>query len=86
MRMVQGLITVWSAALPNLIADQPVVPEYYDQYVRPRYLARQLEVLFSGTTYRTWQKDGFAEVARRMATDSPSGDIAARVVMGCIKR
>ncbi|TGW06913.1 lipid-A-disaccharide synthase, partial [Mesorhizobium sp. M2D.F.Ca.ET.145.01.1.1] len=85
MRMVQGLVTVWSAALPNLIADQIVVPEHYNQYVRPRYLARQLEALFSDTGYRAWQKDGFAEVARRMATDRPSGDIAAEVVMGCIK-
>lgn len=85
MRMVQGLVTVWSAALPNLIADQAIVPEHYNQYVRPRYLARQLEALFSDTAYRTWQKDGFAEVARRMATDKPSGDIAAEVVLRHIK-
>jgi len=85
MLMVQSLITVWSAALPNLIADRPVVPESYNQYVRPRYLARQLEALFSDTAYRTWQKDGFAEVARRMATDRPSGDIAADVVLRHIK-
>jgi len=86
MLMVQSLITVWSAALPNLIADRPVVPESYNQYVRPRYLARQLEALFSDTAYRTWQKDGFAEVARRMATDRPSGDIAAEVVMRYVVR
>ncbi len=85
MRMVQGLVTVWSAALPNLIADQAIVPEHYNQYVRPRYLARQLEALFSDTAYRTWQKDGFAEVARRVATDKPSGDIAADVVLRHIK-
>jgi len=85
MLMVQSLITVWSAALPNLIADRPVVPESYNQYVRPRYLARQLEALFSDTAYRTWQKDGFAEVARRMATDRPSGDIAADVVLRHVK-
>ncbi|MER9302286.1 lipid-A-disaccharide synthase [Mesorhizobium sp. M0293] len=86
MRMAQALITVWSAALPNLIADRTVVPEHYNQYVRPQYLARQLEALFSDTPYRSWQKDGFAEVARRMATDRPSGDIAAQVVMRYIKR
>ncbi|MDX8524899.1 lipid-A-disaccharide synthase [Mesorhizobium sp. MSK_1335] len=86
MRMVQGLITVWSAALPNLIADQTIVPEHYNQYVRPRYLARQLEGLFSDTAYRAWQKDGFAEVARRMTTGRSSGDIAAEVVMGYIKK
>jgi lipid-A-disaccharide synthase len=85
MRMVQGLVTVWSASLPNLIADQAIVPEHYNQYVRPRYLARQLEALFSDTAYRTWQKDGFAEVARRMATDKPSGDIAAEVVLRHVK-
>jgi lipid-A-disaccharide synthase len=85
MRMVQGLVTVWSAALPNLIADQPVVPEHYNQYVRPHYLARQLEALVSDTSYRAWQKDGFAEIARRMATDKPSGEIGARVVMGYVK-
>ncbi|UCI05612.1 lipid-A-disaccharide synthase [Mesorhizobium sp. B1-1-8] len=86
MRLVQGLVTVWSAALPNLIADQTIVPEHYNQYVRPHYLARQLEGLFSATAYRAWQKDGFAEVARRMATERPSGEIAAEVVMGCVRR
>lgn len=85
MRMAQRLITVWSASLPNLIADRPIVPESYNEYVRPHYLARQLEALFSDTPYRAWQKDGFAEVARRMAVDRPSGDIAAGVVMRCIK-
>lgn len=86
MRMVQGLVTVWSAALPNLIADKTIVPEHYNQYVRPRYLARQLEGLFSDTAYRAWQKDGFAEVTRRMATDKPSGEIAAGVVLRHIKK
>jgi lipid-A-disaccharide synthase len=81
MRMAQGLITVWSASLPNLIADKPVVPEHYNQYVRPQYLARQLEALWSDTPYRHWQKAGFAEVASRMATDRPSGEIAARTVI-----
>lgn len=86
MRMVQGLVTVWSAALPNLIADQAIVPEHYNQYVRPRYLARQLEALFSDTAYRAWQKAGFAEIAKRMATERPSGEIAAEVVMGSVRK
>ncbi|MER8541825.1 lipid-A-disaccharide synthase [Mesorhizobium sp. M1334] len=85
MRMAQPLIKVWSAALPNLIADRPVVPEHYNQYVRPHYLARQLEALFSDTAYRTWQKQGFADIAGRMATAKPSGEIAAEVVMGMVR-
>ncbi|MDX8434311.1 lipid-A-disaccharide synthase [Mesorhizobium abyssinicae] len=79
------LISVWSALLPNLISDRTLVPEFYDQYVLPENLARQLETLFSDTGMRAWQKDGFAEIARRMATDRPSGDIAAEVVLRHIK-
>ncbi|TIT25189.1 MAG: lipid-A-disaccharide synthase [Mesorhizobium sp.] len=86
MRMAQPLIKVWSAALPNLIADRPVVPEHYNQYVRPHYLARQLEALFFDTAYRAWQKDGFADIAGHMATAKPSGEIAAGVVMGMVRK
>ena len=41
--LVQHAITVWSALLPNLIADRPVAPEFYDRYVRPGMLARHIE-------------------------------------------
>lgn len=85
MRMAQRLITVWSASLPNLIADRPVVVEAYNEYVRPEWLARQLEGLFADTGLRRWQKDGFAEIAQRLATDRPSGDLAAGVVLKHIR-
>ena len=84
-RMAEKLITVWSAALPNLIADRPVVGEFYDQFVRPAYLARYLEALFSDTGLRDWQLAGFDEVRRRMATDRPAGEIAAAAVMEVTK-
>jgi lipid-A-disaccharide synthase len=80
-RTVQSMITVWSALLPNLIADRAIVPEFYDRYVRPENLARHLEALFADTGFRAWQKDGFAEVARRMQTLRPSGEIAAEAVL-----
>ncbi|MDX8504306.1 lipid-A-disaccharide synthase [Mesorhizobium captivum] len=80
------LVTTWSALLPNLISDRTLVPEFYNQYVRPENLARQLEALFADTGMRAWQKAGFAEIARRMATEKPAGEIAVEVVMGCIKR
>ena len=83
-RMLKSLVTVWSALLPNLIADRPVAPEFYDGYVRPETLARTLEALFHDTALRAWQKDGFAEVSRRMATSRPSGEIAAEVVLSHI--
>ena len=80
------LVTTWSALLPNLISDRALVPEFYNQYVRPENLARQLEALFADTGMRAWQKAGFAEIARRMVTERPSGEIAAEVVMGCIRK
>ncbi|WP_269929489.1 lipid-A-disaccharide synthase [Aminobacter sp. HY435] len=86
MRLAQRLITVWSAALPNLIADQPVVIEAYNEYVRPEWIARHLEGLFADTGLRRWQKDGFAEIARRMATERPSGDLAAEAVLRHVGR
>ncbi|BCG94542.1 lipid-A-disaccharide synthase [Mesorhizobium sp. 131-2-1] len=79
------LISVWSALLPNLISDRALVPEFYNRYVVPENLARQLETLFADTGVRAWQKDGFAEIARRMVTGRPSGDIAAEVVLRHIK-
>ncbi|TIO79232.1 MAG: lipid-A-disaccharide synthase [Mesorhizobium sp.] len=85
-QLLQHLVTTWSALLPNLIADRALVPEFYDQYVRPENLARQLEALFADTGMRAWQKAGFAEISRRMATERPSGEIAAEVVMGCIRK
>ncbi|PLP58792.1 lipid-A-disaccharide synthase [Mesorhizobium loti] len=80
-RLLQKLITAWSALLPNLIADRALVTEFYDIYVRPQNLARQIEALWSDSGLRTWQKDGFGEVRRRMATDRPAGELAAEVVL-----
>lgn len=85
-KLLQKLITTWSALLPNLIADRALVTEFYDIYVRPQNLARQVEALWSDSGLRAWQKDGFAEVRRRMATDRPAGEIAAEVVMAEIDR
>ncbi|ANN59224.1 lipid-A-disaccharide synthase [Mesorhizobium sp. SEMIA 3007] len=80
------LVSVWSALLPNLISDRALIPEFYNEYVKPNNLARQLEALFADSGMRAWQKDGFAEIALRMATDKPSGEIAAGVVLRHIKK
>lgn len=80
------LLSVWSALLPNLIADRALVPEFYNEYVKPNNLARQLEALWADSGMRAWQKSGFAEIRRRMATDKPSGEIAAQVLMRYVKR
>lgn len=85
-RLATGLITVWSAALPNLIADKPLVAEFYDQFVRPKTIARYLEALLDDTELRRWQMQGYAEVRESMRTDRPSGEIAAEAVLEVISR
>jgi lipid-A-disaccharide synthase len=75
------LLTTWSGSLPNLIADRPIVPEFYNKVVRPNLLARWLEALLADTELRRWQLAGFDEVRRRLATERPSGEIAAEVVL-----
>ena len=77
-------ITVWSASLPNLIADWPVVPEAYNDFVRPPYLARLIERLWADTPVRAAQIDGLGQVAARMATERPAGDLAAAAVLDLI--
>lgn len=86
MRAASRLVTVWSALLPNLIADRPVVPEFYDAYVRPQNLARHLEALFCDSGLRAWQKAGFAEIRRRMQTPRPAGELAAEAVLETMRQ
>ncbi|WP_011580732.1 MULTISPECIES: lipid-A-disaccharide synthase [Chelativorans] len=75
------LVKVWSASLPNLIAGWPVVPEFFNEFVRPAYLARLLPKLWQDTPTRRAQREGFAEVAEAVAGPKPSGEIAAEVVL-----
>jgi lipid-A-disaccharide synthase len=83
-RVALRLVTIWSASLPNLIADRYVVPEYYQEFMRPGHMARMIESLFDDTSNRRWQLEGFAEVRRRLSTERPAGELAADVVIDLI--
>jgi lipid-A-disaccharide synthase len=86
MRLFLGLITTWSASLPNLIADRVLVPEYYDISIRPGQLARQIEQLMTtDSDARRLQLNGFADVKKRMATKRRPGVAAADVVLDYIR-
>lgn len=74
-------ITIWSASLPNLIADWPVIPEFYNEFVRPAYLARLIEHLWADTPARAAQLDGFRQIAERVTTKRPSGELAAVAIL-----
>ncbi len=80
-KLAAPFVTTWSASLPNLIADQLVVPEYYDRFVRPGGLARTIEGLWSDGPPRAAQLYGFERIRKALATDRPAGDLAADIVL-----
>jgi lipid-A-disaccharide synthase len=71
----------WTASLPNLIADEPVVPEQYNDQIRPANMARQVERLLSQGPARDAQLAGFTKLRENMQTDVAPGEKAAEIVM-----
>ncbi len=85
MRLARSMIKIWTASLPNLIADQVVVPEYIDEMIRPGLIARQIEALARPGAAREAQLHGFELVRERIATERPSGELAAERVLSLIQ-
>lgn len=83
-RLMANRIKVWSAALPNLVADRPVIPEHINDLVRPGYLVRWAESLSADTPQRQAMLAGFAEVWDRLSTSAPPGEAAARLVLALL--
>ncbi|UXN04584.1 MULTISPECIES: lipid-A-disaccharide synthase [unclassified Bartonella] len=78
-------ITIWSAALPNIIADEPIVPEYFNEYIKVGMLARQVERHMHDGPAQNAQLLGFKKIYNIMKTEQPSGEIAANVIMNFLK-
>ncbi|WP_310299127.1 lipid-A-disaccharide synthase [Rhizobium sp. BE258] len=81
MKLLTGRIKTWTAAIPNLIADYAVVPEYINEVVRGGSLSRWMERLSADTLQRRAMIEGFDLVWQRMQTDKPPGQKAAEVVL-----
>lgn len=81
MRLARSMIKIWTASLPNLIADQPIIPEFIDEMIRPGMVARHLEMLARPGPVREAQLQGFDLVRQRMQTERPSGELAAERVL-----
>jgi lipid-A-disaccharide synthase len=77
-------VKIWTASLPSLIADQPIIPEFIDDMMRPGQLARELEKLARPGPCRDAQLQGFELVRERMQTERPSGELAAERVLAWI--
>ncbi|EJF88638.1 lipid-A-disaccharide synthase [Bartonella tamiae] len=74
-------IKIWSAALPNIISDQPIVPEYFNEFLRPGMLARQVEQLLNDGPSRQAQLNGFENICAIMKTHESAGEIASQAVL-----
>jgi lipid-A-disaccharide synthase len=77
----EHFVASWTASLPNLIADAPVVPEFYNSYVRAPMLARQVEAFVSPGLTRRAMLDGYGKIRDAMVTKAPSGRMAAEIVL-----
>jgi lipid-A-disaccharide synthase len=74
-------IKTWTGALPNLVADYVVVPEYLNGAVRSGNLARWMERLSTDTPEHRAMNEGFDLVWQRMQTEEPPGEHAAEIVL-----
>jgi len=79
-------IKTWTAAIPNLIADYAVVPEYFNDSVRGGALARWMERLSGDTAQRRTMLEGYDLVWQRMQTEKPPGEKAAEIVLDVLDK
>jgi lipid-A-disaccharide synthase len=82
--MLSKRIKTWTGALPNLIADYVVVPEYINEVVRPGSMVRWLERLSSDTTQRRAMLEGYALVQQRLQTEHSPGERAAEILLDVV--
>ena len=80
-RLIMSRIRTWSGALPNLIADYPVFPEFYDEFLRPPMLGRWLERLSTDTPQRAGVLSGCQTVFEKLTTETPASERAAAIVL-----
>ncbi|EJF75021.1 lipid-A-disaccharide synthase [Bartonella alsatica] len=79
-------VMLWSAALPNIISDKPIVPEYFNEFLRPGMLARQIEQLLYNPLLRQAQLDAFEIVEQKMKTEVPSGVVGAQTIINLLEK
>ncbi|WP_163876650.1 lipid-A-disaccharide synthase [Rhizobium laguerreae] len=85
-RLLSLRIKVWTGALPNIIADYAVVPEYLNEVVRGASLARWMERLSADTFQLKAMNEGYDLVWQRMQTEKPPGEHAAEILLDVVKK
>ena len=83
--MLSKRVKTWTGALPNLIADYAIIPEYFNEVVRSGSMLRWAERLSSDTTERRAMLEGYALVQQRLHTDVPPGETGAAILLDVLK-
>lgn len=84
-RMLSHRIKIWTGALPNLIADYAIVPEYFNDVLRPASLVRWAERLSTETPQRGAMLEGYDDVWSGLETERPAGEAGAAVVLSVLE-
>lgn len=80
-KLLTWRIKTWTAALPNMIVDYPVIPEYMNESVRPGRLVRWMERLTRDTLQRRGMIEGFDLARKAMQTTRDPAEHAADVIL-----
>lgn len=83
--MLSKRVKTWTGALPNLIADYALVPEYFNEVVRSGSMLRWAERLSSDTIQRRAMLEGFELVQKRLQTEIPPGEQGAAILLQTIR-
>ena len=86
MMQIRHIITAWTTALPNLIADYPVVPERLNENAHPEHLARMLERLMLTGEERTIQLKGFEKIIKQLKNEQSGAQVAAQTIIELVAR
>lgn len=81
MMQLRHMITAWTTALPNLIADYPVVPERLNENAHPQHLARMLERLMMNGEERNIQLKGFDKIIKQLKSEKSGAKVAAQKII-----
>ena len=79
--VVKHLVYAWSACLPNLITDQVIIPERFEDYANPQAIARVLQQLSVEGPERDAQIKGFNLLRELMQRDRHKQDLAAEKIL-----
>ncbi|THF54175.1 lipid-A-disaccharide synthase [Allorhizobium terrae] len=84
-KLLHKRIKIWTGALPSVIADYVVLPEYLNEQLRGASLARWMERLSGDTPEHHAMMQAFDLVWHKMQTETPAGEAGAKVVLDLLR-